>query len=144
MRTGGLILLAEDDPDDRILTEHAFRTTGSTRTLLFVDDGEDLMDFLIGRGRHPVASCPDLILLDLNMPRKDGWEALVEIRASPLLRGIPVVVLTTSNAAHDVRRAYDLGANSFVSKPSNFDALVRVVRTIDAYWFGTVTLPTDG
>lgn len=144
MRTAGLILLGEDDPDDRVLLEHAFHATGSARTLVFVDDGEDLMDFLTARGRHVGARSPDLVLLDLNMPRKDGWEALTEMRADPLLRRIPVVVLTTSNAAHDVRRAYELGANSFVTKPVNFDALVRVVRTIDAYWFGTVALPTTG
>lgn len=144
MRTDGLILLAEDDPDDRVLLQHAFHSIGSPRALAFVDDGEDLMEFLTGRGRYPAARLPDLILLDLNMPRKDGWEALDEIRAEPALRRIPVVVLSTSTATPDVRRAYERGANSFVSKPVSFDALVRVVRSIDEYWFGTVALPSDG
>ncbi|MDP2311429.1 MAG: response regulator [Pseudomonadota bacterium] len=145
MNRPGLILLAEDDPDDRILLEHAFRTVGVVSELVFVEDGEELMDYLRGRGRHTggPGMRPDLILLDLNMPRKDGREALAEIKQDPRLRQIPVVVLTTSNAAQDIRNAYDLGANSFITKPVSFDELARMLATVDAYWFGTVSLPTD-
>lgn len=145
MTTPRLIVLAEDDPDDRLLLEQAFLHGGSVSGRVFVEDGEELMDYLLGQGSHSVKPVrrPDLILLDLNMPRKDGREALAEIRANPLLRRIPVVILSTSSASRDVQGAYELGANSFITKPTSFDALVRVVRGISDYWFGPVTLPTD-
>jgi CheY-like chemotaxis protein len=110
----------------------------------FVEDGEELMDYLLHRGKYgPPADAtrPGLILLDLNMPRKDGREALREIKADPELRRIPVVMLTTSRAGTDVGGMYDLGANSFIAKPFQFDALVKVMCTINQYWFGTVELP---
>ncbi|MES2641231.1 MAG: response regulator [Myxococcota bacterium] len=146
MLRNGLIVLAEDDPDDRLLLEQAFVDVGASTDRVFVEDGEDLMEYLLGRGRHEGRQDrrPDLILLDLNMPRKDGREALAEIRADPTLRRIPVVVLTTSSEEQDIEEAYGLGANSFVTKPITFDGLVGVVRTIQDYWFRTVTLPRAG
>ncbi len=141
----GPILLAEDDPDDRLLIEHAFRTCGNTLPLVFVEDGEELLDYLLRRGRWSGTDAPrpELVLLDLNMPRKDGREALAEMKAHPDLRRIPVVVLTTSSTQEDVLKTYSLGANSYVSKPGSFDALVEVIRALHAWWFGVVTLP-DG
>ena len=139
----GPILLAEDDPDDRLLLEHAFRVCGNTLPLVFVEDGEELVEYLCRRGRFVGAPRPDLVVLDLNMPRKDGREALAAIKGDPDLRCIPIVVLTTSNMPEDIANAYALGANSFVSKPVTFEGLVAVVRTLHAWWFGIVTLP-DG
>lgn len=146
MTKHGLIVLAEDDPDDRLLLEQAFRHVGIVDAMVFVDDGEDLMEYLRGRGRHEARSSrhPDLILLDLNMPRKDGREALAEIRGDPSLRHIPVVILSTSSSSRDIAGAYELGANSFIIKPVSFDALVRMVRTLHDYWFEHVALPSDG
>lgn len=143
MLRNGLIVLAEDDPDDRLLLEQAFVNTGATSRRVFVEDGEDLMEFLLGQGRHEGRPDrrPDLILLDLNMPRMDGREALAQIRADPALRRIPVVILSTSSEEQDIEETYGLGANGFITKPITFDALVRVVRTLHEYWFHTVTLP---
>ena len=139
------ILMAEDDADDRVLARDAMRESRSVNRLRFVEDGQELMDYLTRSGTY--AKCeaprPGLILLDLNMPRKDGREALREIKNDPDLRHIPVVVLTTSKTDEDVARAYDLGANSFITKPVTFDGLVEIVRTIDKYWFQIVELPGD-
>lgn len=138
------LLLADDDPDDRLLVEHALEEGRLLVDLRWVENGEELMDYLNRRGRYadPSASPhPDLILLDLKMPRKDGHEALGEIKGNPELRRVPVVVLTTSKAEEDISRAYALGANSFVIKPSYFGALVEVMKTLGKYWFETVTLP---
>ena len=110
-----------------------------------VEDGEELMDYLLQRGCYlapDAAPRPGLILLDLNMPRKDGREALREIKADPVLRQIPVVVLTTSRAEEDILRSYDLGVNSFITKPVSFDGLVEVMRALATYWFEIVRLPT--
>jgi CheY-like chemotaxis protein len=140
------ILMAEDDPDDRMLTNDALQESRLANTLLFVEDGEELMDYLYRRGRYrnpKVSPRPGLILLDLNMPRKDGREALKEIKGDPRLRQIPVVVLTTSKEEEDVVRTYDLGANSFVSKPVTFEALVKIMKTIGQYWLQIVELPPD-
>ena len=140
------ILMAEDDPDDRMLTNDALQESRLANTLLFVEDGEELMDYFYRRGRFrdPKKSPrPGLILLDLNMPKKDGREALKEIKADPGLRRIPVVVLTTSKEEEDVFRTYDLGANSFVSKPVTFEALVEIMKTIGQYWLQIVELPPD-
>lgn len=139
-----VILMADDDPDDRMLAREAFAESRLANELHTVDDGEALLDYLHRRGRYaPPASAPrpGLILLDLNMPRKDGREALQEIKADPELRRIPVVVLTTSKAEEDICRTYDIGANSFVTKPVTFEGLVDVVRTLGRYWVEIVALP---
>lgn len=140
------ILLADDDPDDRMLTRDAFEESRIRNTLETVADGEELMNYLLHRGEYSGENAkphPSLILLDLNMPRKDGREALKEIKASPELRNIPVVVLTTSKAEEDIFRTYDLGVNSFIIKPVTFDGLVDVVKTLGKYWFEIVELPPD-
>ena len=139
-----LILMAEDDADDRLLVQDAFAECGASDTVRFVADGEELVDYLLRRGKYEKACAsprPDLILLDLNMPRKDGREALKEIRAHQELRRVPVVVFTTSRADTDIDKVYELGANSFVTKPAGFDALVTIVTQLTGYWFGTVELP---
>jgi CheY-like chemotaxis protein len=139
-----LILMAEDDADDRLLVKDALAECGLGDNLRFVEDGEDLMDYLLRRGKHSAADDspkPGLILLDLNMPRKDGREVLREIRAHPDLRRIPVIAFTTSKSDTDVSSLYDLGANSFICKPVAFEALVNVMTTLSRYWFGIVELP---
>ncbi len=141
-----LILMAEDDADDRLLVQDAFSECGGTNAVRFVADGEELVDYLLRRGKFekPLeAPRPDLILLDLNMPRKDGREALRELRAHGALRRIPVVVFTTSRADTDIEKVYDLGANSFVTKPAEFEALVATIAKLTGYWFGTVELPAS-
>ena len=140
------ILMADDDPDDRMLTKEAMEENRLANRLDFVEDGEELMDYLHRRGKYTnpaTAPRPGLILLDLNMPRKDGREALQEIKADPDLRRIPIVVLTTSKAEEDILRTYDLGANSFIVKPVTFDALVDLMRTLARYWFEIVELPSQ-
>jgi CheY-like chemotaxis protein len=141
-----VILMADDDEDDRRLTTDALHHSHLANDLRYVEDGEQLMDYLYRRGKYldPAASPrPGLILLDLNMPRKDGREALAEIKADPSLRSIPVVVLSTSKAEEDIHAAYDLGVNSFVSKPVTFEGLVRVMGSFANYWFQIVHLPDD-
>ena len=137
------ILMAEDDPDDRLLAFEAFEESRLANELVLVEDGEELMDYLYCRGKYNEASAPrpGVILLDLNMPRKDGREALREIKADPDLRRIPVVVLTTSKAEEDILRTYDLGVNSFIVKPVTFADLVEVMRALGRYWFEIVELP---
>lgn len=140
------ILLADDDPDDRMLARDAFAESRFRNVLETVADGEELMDYLQHRGEYSGENYrphPSLILLDLNMPRKDGREALKEIKASPELRNIPVVVLTTSKAEEDILKTYDLGVNSFIIKPVTFEGLVDVVKTLGKYWFEMVELPPD-
>lgn len=139
-----IILMADDDDDDRLLTRDAVVEAGLEGNLLFVQNGEELLDYLCRRGKYHEPSSaprPGLILLDLNMPLKDGREALREIRADPELRRIPVVVLTTSKADTDIGAIYELGANSFISKPFQFEALVTVMKMLSQYWFKTVELP---
>jgi CheY-like chemotaxis protein len=138
------ILIADDDPEDRMFMEEAFVESRLANDLRFVEDGEQLMDYLYRRGRYadPVDSPrPGVILLDLNMPRKDGREALKEIKSDPGLRQIPIVVLTTSRAEEDVFRSYELGVNSFVTKPVTFAAMVDLMKTLGKYWFEIVALP---
>ena len=142
-----VILMADDDADDRLLAKDALAETKLPGELHFVEDGEQLLDYLHRRGKFaPLASSPrpGLILLDLNMPKKDGREALREIKNSPELRKIPVVVLTTSTADIDINQIYDLGANSFISKPVTFDSLVKVMRILGDYWCDVVELPGKG
>jgi CheY-like chemotaxis protein len=138
------IVLADDDPDDRQMTGEAFSENRLANQLHCVEDGEELMDYLHRRGRYePMRTepLPGLILLDLNMPRKDGREALKEIKADPNLRRIPIVVLTTSKAEEDILRSYDLGVNSYVTKPVTFKSLVELVKVLGRYWFEVVELP---
>lgn len=137
------ILMADDDPDDRILTKDALEENRLANDLHFVEDGEELMDYLHQRGNYNAENAPEpgLILLDLNMPRKDGREALAEIKAHPKLKHIPVIVLTTSKAEEDIFKTYDLGVSSFITKPVTFDDLVEVTKAIGNYWFGIVRLP---
>jgi CheY-like chemotaxis protein len=140
------ILLADDDADDRMLARDALKESRLATDLQFVEDGEELMDYLQHRGRFSdpaSAPRPGIILLDLNMPRKDGREALREIKSDATLRQIPVVVLTTSNAEEDVIRSYHDGVNSFISKPVSFAALIEVIRTLGKYWLHIVDLPPE-
>ena len=139
------ILMADDDPDDRMLAEEALSENKLANDLHFVEDGVELMDYLHQRGKFTAENAPEpgLILLDLNMPKKDGREALAEIKADLMLRRIPVIVLTTSKADEDIVRSYDLGVSSFITKPVTFEGLVDVTRAIGDYWFGIVVLPKD-
>lgn len=138
------ILMADDDPDDRLLAERALHEYRLKNGIRFVEDGEELMDYLYHRGKYAApgsAPVPGLILLDLNMPRKDGREALAEIKRDPVLHKIPVVILTTSKAEEDIVRAYDLGVNSYITKPVSFQGLAEVMKTLSIYWFEIVKLP---
>ena len=136
------VLMADDDPEDVLLFRDAFKRSGIREELQSVSDGQELVDFL-----HAAHSAdkplPDLILLDLNMPRKDGREALAEIKGDPLLRSIPTIVLTTSSREEDVQRCYELGANSYVRKPSTFDSMVDFARILKKYWLEVVELPPE-
>ncbi len=139
-----IILMADDDDDDRLLARDALSEGRVDGHLRFVENGEELMDYLCRRGKYQQATSaprPGLILLDLNMPLKDGREALKEIKTDPDLKRIPVVVLTTSHADTDVSQVYELGANSFISKPFQFEALVKVMKSVGQYWLQTVELP---
>lgn len=136
--------MADDDPDDRMLTRDALKESHLLNNFETVEDGEDLMDYLLHQGKFSGDASrphPGLILLDLNMPRKDGREALKEIKAHPDLRTIPVVVMTTSKAEEDILCTYDLGVNSFITKPVSFEGLVEVLKVIGRYWFEVVELP---
>lgn len=141
------LLFADDDADDRFLVKEALAESRLVNDLRFVTDGEQLMDYLYHRGEYSEpdsAPCPGLILLDLNMPRKDGREALKEIKADPNLRRIPVVILTTSKAEEDILRTYELGVNSFITKPVTFEGLVEIIKALSIYWFQIVELPPNG
>lgn len=134
--------MADDDPDDRLLVQEAFEENHLLNVVHTVEDGEELLEYLYKKGKFAeTAVRPNMILLDLNMPRKSGLEALQEIKADPSLRSIPVVVLTTSKAEEDIIRSYDLGVNSFVVKPVTFESLVELVKTLGNYWFQIVELP---
>ena len=139
-----VILLADDDEEDRMLACDALAESRLSNDITCVTDGEDLMDYLHRRGKYapPVeAPRPGLILLDLNMPKKDGREALREIKSDSDLRQISVVVLTTSKAEEDIYSSYDSGASSFISKPVTFEGLVDVMKGLGRYWFEIVDLP---
>jgi two-component system response regulator len=141
------ILVADDDPDDRTLTAEAFAESRLANDLRFVEDGVELLDYLHRQGKYadPASSpWPGVILLDLNMPRMDGREALREIKADPRFRGIRVVIMTTSKAEEDVVRSYDLSAASYITKPVTFEGLVEVVKVLGRYWLEIVELPPDG
>jgi CheY-like chemotaxis protein len=137
------ILIADDDTDDRLFMDKALRQSGYTQNVQFVEDGEELMEYLRREGRYNEhnAPWPNLLILDLNMPRKNGFQALNEIKDDPQLRRLPVVVMTTSSADEDVLKTYNLGVNSFVTKPFNFNRLVEMVGALKTYWIDTVKLP---
>ena len=141
------ILMADDDLEDQMLVRNAWEKSRLNNDLRFVDDGEQLLDYLHRRGAHadPIDSPrPGVILLDLNMPKKDGLEALEEIKNDPGLRRIPVVVLTTSKAEEDIIRSYNLGVSGFIAKPVTFGGLVEAIKALGRYWFEIVELPTQG
>jgi CheY-like chemotaxis protein len=135
------VLLVEDDPGDVVLIREAFEHNKVYNALRVVPDGVEAIEFLRGEGDHDGAPRPDLILLDLNLPRKDGREVLAEIKDDPEVRTIPVVVLTTSEAEEDIVRSYDLHANAYVTKPVDFDRFIEVVRQIDDFFVSVVKLP---
>lgn len=144
-----VILMADDDEDDRELTRDALQNARLANHMRFAVDGQDLLDYLRREGAYAGAAPadvprPGIILLDLNMPKKDGREALAEIKSDPALRSIPVVILTTSKAEEDVFRTYDLGVNSFITKPVTFAGLVEAMRVWQKYWFEIVELVEIG
>lgn len=135
------ILIADDDPDDRLLIQEALEEIGTTYNLHFVEDGEELMTYLHKQAPYFTAPRPALILLDLNMPRKDGRSALAEIKSSAQLRQIPIIILTTSSNQDDIAQTYDMGVSSYITKPVSFDSLVNTLRTVTHYWLEVVQLP---
>src|SRR5262245_57951002 len=138
------ILMADDDPDDCLMASRALKAYRLRNGIRFVEDGEELLDYLRRRGKYAepgAAPTPGIILLDLNMPKMDGREALAAIKADPELRKIPVVVLTTSQAEEDILRTYDLGVNSYITKPVTFQGLAEVMKALSVYWFEIVKLP---
>ncbi len=137
------VLLVEDNPGDVRLTQEALKEGRFINNLNVVSDGVEATEFLWRRGKFQTAPRPDLILLDLNLPRKNGREVLREIKADPELRRIPVMVLTTSTADQDLHRAYDLHANCYITKPMDLDQFMSVVRSIEHFWFNIVTLPNN-
>lgn len=137
------ILLVEDNPADVRFTQEAFREAKVLNTLFVVPDGVEAMDFLRGQGKYAKAERPDVILLDLNLPRKNGYEVLAEIKEDPHLKRIPVVILTTSEAEQDVLKTYNLHANCYITKPVGLDQFIDVVQTIESFWFTVVVLPPD-
>ena len=142
-RKSVVILMADDDADDRLLTREAFDASQVSNELRFVEDGVQLMDYLYNRNQFADKTAnpkPGIILLDLNMPKKDGRESLAEIRKDPQFNNIRVIVLTTSKAEEDIYRSYNLGAASYITKPVTFEALVEVIRTLGKYWLEIVEL----
>jgi CheY-like chemotaxis protein len=135
------IVMADDDEDDRAATREGFERNRMANDFRTVNDGEELMSFLRREGKYVDAPRPGLILLDLNMPKMDGREALNAIKRDPGLRSIPVIVLTTSSQEEDILRSYDLGANSFITKPVTLDALMKVLGALGEYWVQVVQLP---
>lgn len=140
------ILMADDDADDRLMTKEAFEESRLVNDLRFVEDGVELLDYLKRRGKYadPNSSPrPGLILLDLNMPKKDGREALKEIKADPKLKSIRIVILTTSKAEEDIYRTYDLSAASYITKPVTFAGMAEVIKILGRYWLEIVALPGE-
>ncbi len=138
------ILLVEDSPSDVLITQEAFAQAKLLHRLHIATDGVEALSYLRRQGRHSQAARPDLILLDWNLPRKSGPEVLAELKADEDLKLIPVVILTTSHAEEDVLKAYGLHANCYIAKPVDFASFIEVVRAIDHFWFGVVTLPPRG
>jgi CheY-like chemotaxis protein len=137
------ILLVEDNPGDVRLTREAFKEAKISNTLHVAYDGAEALDFLHRRNSHANAPRPDIILLDLNLPKKDGREVLAELKADTKLRRIPIVVLTTSKAEEDIVRTYDLHANCYIIKPVDFGQFIAVVKSIEGFWLTVVKLPCD-
>ena len=135
------IVIADDDPDDRMLLEDAFRETDFKHPITFVENGEELLKFLYGAAPYQRRKLPGLVLLDLNMPLMDGRTALMHLKMDAKLRRIPVIVLTTSNADDDIQRTYDLGVSAYIPKPSTFDGLIELVEALNNYWLRMVSLP---
>jgi two-component system response regulator len=145
MKTAHAILLVEDNPADITITQRALRDSGLSVDLLVVRDGQEAVDYLLRQGAHAHSDCwrnPDLILLDLNLPRLDGREVLERIRGRPELKAVPVIVLTTSRRPEDVQQLYAAGANTYIAKPQEFARFVEVLRTIHRYWLNTALLPS--
>jgi CheY-like chemotaxis protein len=136
------ILIADDDPDDRLLIGDAFRESNFSHPIAFVEDGEDLLAYLRAEGRHAGRTLPGLILLDLNMPRMDGRTALMHMKADHAFRRIPVIVLTTSTAEDDIQRTYDLGVSAYIPKPGSYSELLELVLSLNAYWMRFVAVPS--
>lgn len=144
MNTQISILVADDDEDDRFLIRTAFRDSQLSNDIFFVADGVELMQFLHHEGAYQDQSQfprPGIIFLDLNMPRKDGWEALSEIKQNPDLKSIPVVVLTTSNSERDILKTYESGANCYITKPISFDQLLQIVKSFGQFWLNIASVP---
>ncbi len=137
------ILLVEDNPGDVRLTEEALKEAKVSNNLNVVSDGMEAMDFLYRRGAYAESKRPDIILLDLNLPRKDGREVLEEIKKDTDLRRIPVVVLTTSDAEHDIYRAYNLHVNCYITKPVAFDRFIEIIKQVECFWLTIVKLPPN-
>ncbi len=137
------ILLVEDNPGDARLTTEALKEAKVRNKLRHIDDGVEALAFLRRQGKYAGAQRPDLILLDLNLPRKDGREVLAEIKADPCLKRIPVVILTTSQAEEDILKAYNLNANCYVSKPVDLDQFIKVITSINDFWLTIVKLPME-
>lgn len=137
------ILLVEDNPGDVRLTQEAFKDGRMLVHLSVASDGVEAMEFLHRQGRFESAPRPDLILLDLNLPKKNGREVLTEIKADPVLRRMPVIIMTTSKAEQDIHRAYNLNANCYITKPVELDEFLNVVRSIEDFWLSIVTLPQE-
>jgi two-component system, response regulator len=142
-----VVIIAEDDPDDRLLIKDALKEACiGPVDVRFVQDGAEMLDYLYRRGRYDIlnhAPHPELVLLDLNMPRVGGMEVLEEIKNDPALRTIPVVVLTTSRSPEHIARTYELGGSGFITKPDSYSELVEVMKNLERYWFGTVRLPSE-
>jgi CheY-like chemotaxis protein len=139
-----VILMADDDADDRLMAKEALEASGLRNEIRFVEDGVELMGYLLQQGPYSHAPRPGLILLDMNMPRKNGREVLVELKSHPEFKRIPVVILTTSQAEEDIKAGYDLGANSYITKPVTFGGLVAVMQSLGSYWLEIVRSPDEG
>ena len=137
------ILIGEDDADDRFLLRTAFEENGYSDTLHFVENGVQLLDYLYDISEGEIfEQLPHFILLDLNMPKKDGREVLKELKSNPLFKQVPVIIFSTTNNEHEMRRCYELGANSYITKPNSFENLVKTVAAIRTYWIKTSSTPT--
>ncbi len=146
LENNALILIAEDDPDDRLLIKEALEENNVPSTVHFVEDGEELLNYLYNRDQYHNKidlQKPAIIILDLNMPKKDGREVLKELKSIPELKYIPIVILTTSSDEEDIKYTYAMGASSFITKPSSFDSMVDMMRVIKEYWLGVTELPSD-
>ena len=143
MNTPPHVLLVEDNPADAFLTREAFAQAGVKSTMVVARDGVEAMEMLRHEGNHAGAVRPDLVLLDLNLPRKNGREVLSEIKADPALRRLPVIVLSTSQSARDVSQSYDLHANGYLVKPADFEQFSQIAETVMRFWFATAVLPAE-